>query len=92
MDTLTAFGAFSVSLMMVFYALEGRSQLFIPAFAIACLASSSYGFLAGTVPFGVVELIWAGVALHRWRVSQTASPSNPSPCRHSGKHRRLGGD
>jgi hypothetical protein len=26
-----------------------------------------YGFLAGSWPFGVVELIWAGVAVRRYR-------------------------
>jgi hypothetical protein len=29
--------------------------------------SSVYGFLAGTWPFGVVEAIWAAVALHRYQ-------------------------
>jgi len=32
-----------------------------------CLLSSAYGFAAGKWPFGVVELIWAGVAFNRWR-------------------------
>jgi hypothetical protein len=35
--------------------------------AAGCVASSVYGFLAGAWPFGVVELIWAGVALRRYR-------------------------
>jgi hypothetical protein len=26
-----------------------------------------YGFLAGTWPFGIVEAIWAVVAMFRWR-------------------------
>ena len=67
MDMLTVYGAVAVSLMMVFYALEERSHVFIAAFAMACLASSAYGFLAGAAPFGVVEIIWAAVALRRWR-------------------------
>jgi hypothetical protein len=29
--------------------------------------SSVYGFLAGTWPFGVVEAIWALIALDRYR-------------------------
>jgi hypothetical protein len=29
--------------------------------------SSIYGFLSGAWPFGVVELIWAAVALRRYR-------------------------
>jgi hypothetical protein len=64
---LTAFGAAAVSAMLLFYALEGRSPAFVLAFAVACLASSTYGFLQGAWPFGVVEFIWAGVAVQRWR-------------------------
>jgi hypothetical protein len=65
-DMLTAFGALAVTAMMLFYALEGRSPAFVLAFAGACLAASVYGFLQGAWPFGVVELIWSGIALHRW--------------------------
>ena len=36
-------------------------------FALACAASSLYGWLAGTWPFGVVEGVWAILALRRWR-------------------------
>lgn len=66
MDLLTIFGALAVTAMLVFYALESRSAAFVLAFAGACLASSAYGFLQGAWPFGVVELIWSGVALRRW--------------------------
>lgn len=60
------FGALAVGSMLVFYALEDRSPRFVLAFAGACLASSAYGFLQGAWPFGVVELVWSGVALRRW--------------------------
>lgn len=53
--------------MLVFNALEDRAPGFILAFAGACLASSLYGFAQGAWPFGVVELVWAGVAVRRWR-------------------------
>jgi hypothetical protein len=66
MDLLTAFGALAVGAMLVFYALEHRSSRFVLAFAGACLASSAYGFLQGAWPFGIVELVWSGVALRRW--------------------------
>ncbi len=66
MDALTAFGAAAVAAMLVFYALEPRAPSFVLAFAAACLASSAYGFLQGAWPFGVVELIWSGVATRRW--------------------------
>ena len=48
------------------YALEERSHWFILAFAGACALGSAYGFLQGAWPFGLVEAIWAGVALRRW--------------------------
>jgi hypothetical protein len=54
MDALSAYGAAAVTLMLVFYALEGRSHVFVLAFAAACLASSVYGFLQGAWPFWVV--------------------------------------
>jgi hypothetical protein len=53
--------------MMLMYALERRGRGFILAFGCGCLLSSAYGFAAGTWPFGVVELIWAGVAFNRYR-------------------------
>jgi hypothetical protein len=69
---LTLFGAAAVTFMMLMYALEGRGQRFVLAFACGCLLSSAYGFLAGTWPFGVVEAVWAAVALHRYRRGETA--------------------
>jgi sterol desaturase/sphingolipid hydroxylase (fatty acid hydroxylase superfamily) len=66
MDALTAFGLFAVTAMLVCYALEGRSSWFILAFACSCGLGSVYGFIQGAWPFGVVEAIWALVALHRW--------------------------
>jgi hypothetical protein len=68
MDTLTAFGLFAVTAMLVSYALEERSRWFILAFAVSCALGSAYGFLQGAWPFGVVEAIWAVVALRRWSV------------------------
>jgi hypothetical protein len=68
MTPLAVFGALAVCAMLVFYALEDRSAWFVFAFAIACLASSVYGFLQGAWPFGIGELIWCAVAMRRWRV------------------------
>jgi hypothetical protein len=66
MTPLNAFGALAVGAMLLFYALESRSPWSVLAFAGACLASSAYGFLQGAWPFGVVELVWSGVAARRW--------------------------
>jgi hypothetical protein len=67
MNALTLFGLVAVSLMLVFYALEPRSAWYILGFALSCSMASLYGFLQGAWPFGVVEGVWALVALHRWR-------------------------
>jgi hypothetical protein len=67
MDLLTAFGFFAVTMMLVCYALEDRSEWYIFAFAVACALASVYGFLQGAWPFGVVEGIWAVIAARRWR-------------------------
>ena len=67
MDALTAFGLFAVTAMLITYALEDRSAWFVLGFAAACALGSVYGFLQGAWPFGVVEAIWAGVAVRRWR-------------------------
>ena len=64
---LTLFGVFAVSAMLVCYLFEGRSRWFVLAFAGGCLAASLYGFLQGAWPFGIVELVWSGVAVQRWR-------------------------
>lgn len=68
MDALSLFGLVAVTLMLIFYALEDRDALFILAFAGACVLASAYGFLQGAWPFGVIEAIWAGVAVRRWSV------------------------
>jgi hypothetical protein len=69
MEALTIFGAGAVTVMMVAYAMEQRSNWWRLVFALACGASSLYGWLAGTWPFGVVEGIWAILALRRWWTS-----------------------
>jgi hypothetical protein len=66
MDSLTCFGLFAVTAMLVFYALEKRGPWFILGFAAACLLGSIYGFLQGAWPFGMVEAVWSLVALRRW--------------------------
>ncbi len=63
---LTLFGASAVTVMMVCYAFEDRAPAFTLGFAAGCAAASSYGWLAGTWPFGIVEAVWALVALRKW--------------------------
>jgi hypothetical protein len=66
MDRLTLFGLFAVTAMLVCYACERRSPWFVLAFAASCALGSAYGFLQGAWPFGLVEAVWALVALNRW--------------------------
>jgi hypothetical protein len=70
MDSLSLFGLFAVTAMLVCYTLEDSNHLFILGFAAACALGSIYGFLQGAWPFGLVEAVWAGVALRRWIVRQ----------------------
>jgi hypothetical protein len=63
---LTLYGVVVITFMMVMYALEGRGPRFVLAFAAGCALSSSYGFLSGAWPFGVVEGIWSIVAFRRY--------------------------
>jgi len=64
---LSLFGLFSVTAMVVCYALERRHRAFILAFSAACILGSVYGFLQGAWPFGMVELVWAAIAFIRWK-------------------------
>jgi hypothetical protein len=72
---LTVFGVVALTFMMTMYALERRHRHFILAFAVGCALSSTYGFLSGAWPFGVVEGLWTVIAVRRW----AATPSVPEP-------------
>ncbi len=63
---VTIYGVCVLTLMMLMYALERRGRSFVLAFALGCALSSSYGFLSGAWPFGIVEAIWAVIALRRY--------------------------
>ena len=68
MDALTFFGLFAITAMLACYALEDRSPWYVLGFAGACALGSAYGFLQGAWPFGLVEAVWAVVALRRWNL------------------------
>ena len=73
MDAVTLFGVAALTFMMLMYALERRGRRFILAFAAGCALSSAYGFLSGAWPFGVVEAIWAVIAVQRYLASRGLS-------------------
>lgn len=64
---VTIYGVCALTFMMLMYALEIRHRLFVLGFVAGCLLSSAYGFLSGAWPFGVVEVIWSGLAVRRYR-------------------------
>ena len=74
--SLTAFGFIAVGTMFATYWLEARSPWFVLVFAAGCAASAGYGFMAGTIPFGVVESLWAIVALQRFRSRRAIEARN----------------
>jgi len=63
---MTVYGVAALTFMMVMYWLEHRGPRFILGFALGCLLSSVYGFLAGAWPFGVLEAVWCLIALRRY--------------------------
>jgi hypothetical protein len=70
---VTIFGVVAVTFMMAMYALERRGAIFVLLFALGCSLSSTYGFLAGTWPFGCVEGVWTFVAIRRYLTLRTSS-------------------
>jgi hypothetical protein len=67
MDPLSLFGLLAVTMMLLCYALEERGAHYVLGFAVACGLGSVYGFLQGAWPFGLVEAVWAAVAVRRWQ-------------------------
>jgi hypothetical protein len=79
MDPVTIYGVAALTFMMLMYALERRDARFILAFALGCALSSAYGFLSGAWPFGVVEIIWCGIALRRYQSFGRSRTGWPGP-------------
>ncbi|MDP4221407.1 MAG: hypothetical protein Q8916_07310 [Bacteroidota bacterium] len=75
MNGLTAFGFAAIIIMLIAYILEDRAPVWIFVFGTACVASSIYGWLAGTIPFGIVEILWAIVAYRKWWKARAKSES-----------------
>lgn len=66
LSTLNILGAADLAVMMVFYALEPKSRTYTLLFGLTCIGSSTYGFLSGTWPFGVIEAVWTVIALRKF--------------------------
>jgi hypothetical protein len=66
MSPTTAYGVLALTFMMAMYAGERRGPRYVLGFAAGCGLSSIYAFVAGTWPFGMVEMVWALVAVRRF--------------------------
>jgi hypothetical protein len=58
-SALNIFGSVDLTVMLLFYIYENSRPVYSVLFGITCIGSSVYGFLSGTWPFGVIELVWA---------------------------------
>jgi hypothetical protein len=67
---VTIYGVVALSFMMGMYALEHRHRRYLLGFAVGCLLSSVYGFLSGAWPFGVIEALWAVIAVRRYSLAR----------------------
>jgi len=76
-DWLSALGLFAVTAMLICYALEDRSATYVLAFAGACALGSIYGFMQGAWPFGLIEAVWAIIAIRRWQGRTLGLPAKP---------------
>ena len=73
---LTAFGAVAVTLMLVTYWLESRSNWFVLAFAGGCALTATYSAFAAAYPITAIESVWAVVAIGRWNRRRIAEAVN----------------
>jgi hypothetical protein len=71
---VTAFGVVALAFMLVMYVLERRGRIYVLGFALGCAMSSTYGFLSGAWPFGVVEGVWCISAIVRYLRTPHAGP------------------
>ena len=64
--------AITYNFVLPWHLTEGWANL-LSGFAIACALGSTYGFLQGAWPFGLVEAVWAVIALRRWSLRRRAN-------------------
>lgn len=72
LSSLNVYGSAVLLLMMFFYIRESKAPIYTLLFGIMCIGSSSYGFLAGTWPFGIIEVAWALFAFNKYRKLRTS--------------------
>ncbi|PCJ27489.1 MAG: hypothetical protein COA96_03040 [SAR86 cluster bacterium] len=62
--------------MVISYALENKSTVFIASFAFGCALAAYYAYMIESYPFMVAESIWSIIALWRW-MSTRNKPAIP---------------
>ncbi len=70
-------GIIAVTIMVLSYALEKRSDLFIGLFAIGCALAAIYAYLLDSYPFLFAESIWSVIALKRWETENKKKRKKP---------------
>ncbi|MCL4444225.1 MAG: hypothetical protein M1468_03800 [Candidatus Thermoplasmatota archaeon] len=65
-SALNVFGSIDLTVMLLFYIYENSRPIYSVLFGITCIGSSAYGFLSGTWPFGVIELVWAVFSIKKF--------------------------
>lgn len=65
-------GITSVIIMVISYALEHKSPIFIAIFSFGCVLAASYAFLLESIPFLIAEGVWAIIAFRRWQLVRNA--------------------
>ena len=64
---LTLFGSVAVAIMLLSYWLEPRSKWMVLVFAGGSALTAAYSGLAEVYPITVIEALWTGIALQRFR-------------------------
>jgi len=66
MPLVEGLGGVAITVMVVSYAFEKRSTIFIATFAFGCALAAVYALLIRSYPFLIAESVWSVVALQRW--------------------------
>jgi hypothetical protein len=62
MNNFSLVGLFAVTAMALSDTLEKRTPCFLMGFSASYFLGSIYGVLQGAWPFGIVEVVWSGIA------------------------------
>jgi hypothetical protein len=75
MDWLTAFGLLAGTVFLAWYAFWSRTPFFVLLAAAISVLASIHRFMHGAWVFGVIEAVWALMALRRWMRLTSGTPA-----------------